>query len=62
MQTEPDELNFGIGPSRGVDQLEVDYSSNYSNRLDQLLLRKANDLGWSTTKQTGDSHNNKRKA
>ena len=31
-------------------------SSIYSNSLDQLILKKANDLDWSTTTQTGDSH------
>ena len=34
-------------------------SSVCNNRLDQLILRLANDLGWSTTKQTGDSHHNR---
>ena len=42
-----------------ISQKMIVTSSVYSNRLDQLILRKANDLDWSTTKQTGDSHNNR---
>ena len=53
MKTEPEDLSLELDEVEElISQKWIVTSSVCSNRLDQLILRKANDLGWFTTKQT----------